>query len=352
MRRRGNRVSLGVALRPALVLSIVGVVLVSVGAPSIGLAQTVEKSDLPKSGEPTIGVQLAVSPEKVLFGSASGRFRLEAPYNQKGKIDFGRTVSKILEIDRMSIDYRKTQKGSGKYAVAPEAGRQAVQFSDGHPFRLRAEGAPVTEVAGRTYEGWIEMIWIPEAEGAGSWRMVNRVPMERYLMGVLAGEMTAAEPAALQAQAITARSFALYQMLTRAPGSSIHVDSTIRSQKYVGGRPSDAIVDAVERTRGQVLFHQGRLFKVQYHSTCGGSTASGRAVFGLPSIKSLTSVKCPYCKNEPVTRKGWNCTIAEAKIREVVRRVAGAPPPDTPARTARTRTQAKERTAAALEGTA
>ncbi len=321
-----------------LLLSIVTLAMTS----AVGVAQspettpgTVQSPGAAEStnGEPTIGVQLLRDPKRVTFGSSTGRFRLEAPDRDKSKkIVPGKTATQIVPLATMSVEYRKKGDGRWIFAVAPElakkskSGPRGYQFYDGQQFRVRADGAPYTEVGGRRYEGWIEFTWIPDAEGTGSWRMVNRLPMERYLAGVLAGEMTSAEPAALQAQAIAARTFALYQMLTRSPGARIHVDASIRSQKYVGGKQDSAILDAVQSTRGEVLFHQGRLFKSQYHSTCGGHTAGGSATFGTPNIKTLTSVRCTYCRNERFTKKGWSCSIPEKEIRNVIKRVAAAPP--------------------------
>ena len=184
------------------------------------------------------------------------------------------------------------------------------------PFRLRAEKRAPTGVAGCFYEGWIEVL--PEGHDRIIWKVVNRLPLERYLVGVLAREMPESfHPAALEAQAIASRTFAMYQILRRPPDARHHVRDDTRSQVYGGITESDKVRRAVERTRGQVLLYDGKVFEAFFHSTCGGATFDGAAALGAPNIEPLHAVPCGYCKDS----RFWSWEdqrIPEAGIRAAV----------------------------------
>ena len=80
---------------------------------------------------------------------------------------------------------------------------------------------------GRLYRGKLELV--PQA---GFLRVVNALPLESYLQGVVAGEMPYSWPAeALEAQAVAARSYAIASLLK---GKPYDLYSDVRSQVYLG----------------------------------------------------------------------------------------------------------------------
>ena len=104
---------------------------------------------------------------------------------------------------------------------------------------------------------------------------VNRVAVEDYLRGVVPleiGERTAAERAAVEAQAVAARSYAYTHLGAR--GQRYDMLSTVEDQVYGGVEVERPLTDvAVAATSGMVLRYGGRIASAPYHSTCGGSTA-------------------------------------------------------------------------------
>jgi stage II sporulation protein D len=104
---------------------------------------------------------------------------------------------------------------------------------------------------------------------------VNRVAVEDYLRGVVPleiGERTPAERAAVEAQAVAARSYAYTHVGAR--GSHYDMLSTVEDQVYGGVEAERPLTDvAVAATAGLVLRYGGRIASAPYHSTCGGSTA-------------------------------------------------------------------------------
>lgn len=128
----------------------------------------------------------------------------------------------------------------------------------------------------------------------------EELPMERYVAGVVAGEMgrlpargeteEADWPVeAYAAQAILARSFAM-QYLEESGGNEIPAEHE-QAQAYSPGNIFPAIERGVEMTRGQVMMHEGRLVRAWFHSYSGGRTATAREGLGHeedpPYIKSV-----------------------------------------------------------------
>lgn len=110
-----------------------------------------------------------------------------------------------------------------------------------------------------------------------SLRLVNVVNLEDYTHGVVGAEMPSASPLeALKAQAVMARTHALYLKGRRRHKEGYDLCDEQHCQVYVGARQENARTRAaVAETRGKVAVHGGRPAHVIYASNCGGSTQSG-----------------------------------------------------------------------------
>jgi len=127
--------------------------------------------------------------------------------------------------------------------------------------------------------------------------VLNRVSLEGYVAGVVGGEMGGGfHPAALAAQAIAARTYALYHM-RRNEAKEWDITAGPEAQVYKGvDAESEVVRDAVRSTLGTVLTHRGEVFEAFYHSTCGGFTSSASFVFGGEALPPLEGgVECLWC---------------------------------------------------------
>ncbi len=129
--------------------------------------------------------------------------------------------------------------------------------------------------------------------------VVNVIGLEEYIKGVLYHEVSHRWPMeALKAQAVAARSYALYRMQTSAD-KNFDVTNDIYSQVY-GGKTSERYRTnlAVERTRHEVLIYQGKILPAYFHATCAGHTEDASELWkeDLPPLKG---VSCPYCIHSP-----------------------------------------------------
>ena len=121
----------------------------------------------------------------------------------------------------------------------------------------------------------------------GSISMVNALPMETYLYGVVAHEMSNDWPLeALKAQAVAARTYAILR--------SSSLGDTASYQVYKGyNRSHTNVMTAVNATAGMVMTHQGILAQAYYAASNGGQTDTATEAWG--NAVPYTTVKAdPY----------------------------------------------------------
>ena len=157
--------------------------------------------------------------------------------------------------------------------------------------------------------------------------VVNRVRMDDYLRGVVPLEIGTASPAdaaAVEAQAITARSYAVTRI---GDGRRAYdMTATTQDQVYGGASAETAIGNAsIDATQGLVLLHGGRVVNAPYHANCGGSTAAPQDSWRASAEPFLQRVsdQIPgtsryYCDQAPRFR--WTRTFAADELREAVAR--------------------------------
>jgi stage II sporulation protein D len=164
---------------------------------------------------------------------------------------------------------------------------------------LSADGTHILSLNDQRYRGQLRLTVNPDGR---TFNVVNFVPMEPYLAGVVGAEMPDYwEPEALKAQAIAARTYCLYAKRHAGLGRDWDVSSTQSSQVYKGvNAESSQVWDAVNATYGKVLILHGKrswsdgIFPAYFSAICGGHTEDGAHVFS-DSAEPLRGVPCPYC---------------------------------------------------------
>ncbi|MBU4484383.1 SpoIID/LytB domain-containing protein, partial [bacterium] len=157
---------------------------------------------------------------------------------------------------------------------------------------------PTFEVNGKSYRGDLDIYH----EGNGTLVVVNNLKLEDYLVGVVNSEVPSNWPTeAKKAQAVAARTYALYQKKYREdPTQSklYDVEATMMDQVYHGVAREDKNTELlVYQTKGETLFHNGKLIKAFFHSCSGGQTTTGEQVwqkkYGMEGINDPYSENCP-----------------------------------------------------------
>jgi stage II sporulation protein D len=144
---------------------------------------------------------------------------------------------------------------------------------------------------GKPYRGILEIV----LNQNGRITVINQLSMEEYLLGVVPAEIspkTYPEFAALAAQAIAARTYALKHMgRFRSDGFDLSADT--RTQVYGGAAvEAEATNEAVLRTSGLAIYFRNELIDAMYMSTCGGRTEDFSNVFDAAPVPYLQSVFC------------------------------------------------------------
>ncbi|MHC4478689.1 MAG: SpoIID/LytB domain-containing protein [Planctomycetota bacterium] len=207
----------------------------------------------------------------------------------------------VIEAKELGRQVRLEQSGE---AINVQAAADGIRIG-GELFRGREvivspERPHIFELNGCAYRGKLKLILHGDN---GTLEVVNFVPLEPYLAGVVGAEMPDYwELAALRAQAIAARTYCLYMKKRFGPNRRWDVRKTQANQVYVGvSRESRQVWDAINKTTGHVLYCKAddgteQLFPAYYSSTCGGHTENSRNVFG-DSYEPLAGVRCDYCKD-------------------------------------------------------
>jgi stage II sporulation protein D len=146
-------------------------------------------------------------------------------------------------------------------------------------------------VAGHRYRGRI-LLYLNDR---GTLNVVNELPLEDYLRGVVPRELgpeAYPELEALKAQAVAARTYTV-RNLGEFRQEGFDICATPRCQVYGGMDAEHPRSDrAVAESRGQVLLFHEQPIDALYSSTCGGHTEDVEVVFPLKREPYLRGVPC------------------------------------------------------------
>jgi stage II sporulation protein D len=151
------------------------------------------------------------------------------------------------------------------------------------------------------------IIRVQQADGT-----IAVLDVEKYLYGVVPLESPPSWPAAaLQAQAIVARTYALQK---RTLSRAYDVVASDADQRYGGvAAEHPATSAAVDATRGQTLSYLGGPVSVFYSACCGGHSADANELWGHAGLPYLRGVDDPYCAGAPDFR--WQRSLAADRAR-------------------------------------
>ncbi len=140
---------------------------------------------------------------------------------------------------------------------------------------------------------------------------IDVVPLEEYIMGVVAGEMPISfELEALKAQAVASRSYVMYQMIHNKNDNYDVVD-TVLNQVYLDdqslkdkwgdkyGENIDKVQQAVSDTAYKYLTYDDEIVEAMFFSTSAGYTENSEDVFSA-SVPYLRSVESSWDNISPV----------------------------------------------------
>jgi stage II sporulation protein D len=204
------------------------------------------------------------------------------------------------------------ENGAAVALISPvliKPGKNAVIVNGTVYRRLTFSGSSALYVNGKPYRGVVEA-----SPGEKGVLVVNELPLEEYLVGLINCEISSAWPIeAVKAQAVIARTYALNRKQARST-SFYHLESSVIDQVYDGCEIEDSRARrGVSDTTGEVLNYQGAVIQAFYHSNCGGRTEASENVWGK-RLPYLAGVDCAYCLTSPSSE--WDLKIALPELEE------------------------------------
>lgn len=211
------------------------------------------------------------------IASTGGFTVVEPDRGTRGEFRIGEPVSVSINNGQLSF---------GQHCIGA-----SVEIQTHDPFVFTLNGV--------AYRGYLKMRVVDEGTGI---EIVNALPMEAYLLGVVGVEMYSYwEPEALKAQSVVSRTYSLFVKNRFGLKRTWDVTATEANQVYRGIKAeTPTIRQAVTDTAGEVLigaYPDGRqlLFPTYFSSSCGGHTEDAVLVFG-DTTNIISAVECPYCE--------------------------------------------------------
>lgn len=182
----------------------------------------------------------------------------------------------------------------------------AIGGWQGNQIVIEPSGDGFVYIGDRWYRG--NTVLVPTSGGL---TVINQVDLEEYLYSVLGAEMSPSWPQeALKAQAVAARTYALYQRQKR--GNSLYdLGNDTYWQVYQGvEKEANTTHAAVQATAGQVLVYNGQPIEAVFHSSSGGHTENVEDVWMEPR---------PYLRGVPDHDAGspvyqWTETFTRSQL--------------------------------------
>ena len=222
--------------------------------------------------QPILRVGIFLNQTEVNIGG-DGTFKI---YNLKSNSLVSEEHNKIVKLLSHDKGIEILGKGvySGPIKITPVGNTKIMVMFNGQKYR---------------YRGSIEIDIDKEHRKLN---VINIIGIEEYLYGVLKKEISPRWPKeALKAQAVAARTFAIFNM-NKYIDKGYNICASTNSQAYGGVNHEDPLTNkAVDETRGVIITYKGKPINAVYHSDSGGYTEDSENVWGsfLPYLRSVES---------------------------------------------------------------
>jgi len=229
--------------------------------------------------------------------SGDGTFKI---YNLKSNVlvsEGHNRVVKLLPHDK-GIEILGKGVYSGPIEIIPVGNTKIIVIFNGQKYR---------------YRGNIEIDIDKEHRKLN---VINIIGIEEYLYGVLKKEISPGWPSeALKAQAVAARTFAIFNM-NKYIDKGYNICASTNSQAYGGVNHEDPLTNkAVDETRGIIMVYKGEPINAVYHSDSGGYTENSENVWGS-FLPYLRSVKSKFEEKVSPPYHTWSYSINEKDLTE------------------------------------
>src|SRR5579883_2561296 len=197
-------------------------------------------------------------------------------------------------------------------------GGKLIVLGKNEKVRVDPPGDTPVEFDNKTYRGIVEVF----GNARNTFTVVNELPLEQYLLGVVPNELsptTFGQIEALKAQAVAARTY-VARNSGQYKNEGYDICATDACQVYQGqGTENPLTTQAVTETRGVIATYQDQPINALYSSTCGGKTEDAENIFD-EKIPYLVSTTCEFKHPEP---RAFTTSRSFADWKDAVLAVAG-----------------------------
>ena len=233
--------------------------------------------------EPTVRIGLTQN-------ATSATVKSSAAFIVDGRNTRSATFASIVAIDASRTGVVTSSELQARLTVTLDDGAIMVMPAGGR-VRIEPAGA-LLEIDTRAYRGALEIF----LNTRRTLTVVNELPIETYLLGVVPNELSPSafgQLEALKAQAVAARTY-IYRNVGQYKNEGYDICATDACQVYFGALTEDPLAtQAVAETRGQIAVYEGKPINALYSSTCGGRTEDAEHIF-KEKVPYLVSTSCEY----------------------------------------------------------
>lgn len=266
---------------------------------------------------------MAIALFTVFTGTA---FSAKTPYI---RIKIGDSIKKVkvsgTDLKRYIWPKKSLRRFKGRQSIVFNCVSESKKLKINRALRLATINSATNLVSWNKskYLGTLDILASPKMKGCD---LVNRLSVEEYISTVLAKEMNTNWPIeALKAQAVAARSYALFKkqskQVSKVKGYKAYYDLENSEKHQVSGSYFDATKKtrrASAETRGQVLaVKAGKYMPIFFHSKCGGRTFKPEQVW-QNKVKGYSSVYCPFCHDHG--NKKWTKSFKHKDVSKYITR--------------------------------
>lgn len=237
-------------------------------------------------------------------GTSSTSFSASSKTIEVGYSD-GKSFTKLGETSGSSVNFGASSTFAAINMTV--SAYNSANVSMGKTFALRFPDGALRINAANFYTGYFEI----RTTSSGYLEIINVLPLDDYLKGVLPYEMSTSYPTeALKAQAVAARSWT-FKNISKHKSSGFNLCSTTDCQAYLGCAKRTTKTDgAVDSTSGLVMTYNGKIAEGVYFSSSGGSTVSAHNFWGGSYTPYLTAVRVP----EETGYMTWNFSMSMTEL--------------------------------------
>jgi len=241
--------------------------------------------------DPTIRIGLSQNAGTITIRSTEA-FNIQQQSTRSAKF------TTVLAIDDSALS-RVLGRDDLRYRMVVELdGGRFIALPLNTHVRISPPATARLQVDDRTYRGFLEVF----GNARNTFTIVDELPLEDYLLGVVPNELSPAtfgQLEALKAQAVAARTYAIRNM-GQYKQEGYDICNTDACQVYFGAGTEDTLAtQAVRETRGMIATYNGQPINALYSSTCGGRTEASENIF-QEKLPYLVSVMCEFKHPEPM----------------------------------------------------